>query len=82
MFMPVAREIGIDPIHFGVVFVFMIHLGGITPPVGTVMVTTCAATGVAVAQFARAVAPFLATFLATAALLVAVPGVSTLLGGL
>jgi tripartite ATP-independent transporter DctM subunit len=82
MFTPVAQRIGIDPIRFGIVFVFMIHLGGITPPVGTVMVTTCAATGVAVAQFARAVAPFLATFLATAALLVAVPGVSTLLGGL
>lgn len=82
MFMPVAQQIGIDPVHFGVVFVFMIHLGGITPPVGTVMFTTCAATGVPVADFARAVAPFLATFLATAAVLVLVPGVSTLLGGL
>lgn len=82
MFMPVAREIGIDPIHFGVVFVFMIHTGGITPPVGTVMFTTCAATGVAVPDFARAVAPFLLTFLVTAVLLIAAPGLSTTLGRL
>jgi tripartite ATP-independent transporter DctM subunit len=79
MFMPVAQEIGIDPVHFGVVFVFMIHLGGLTPPVGTVMFTTCAATGVAVTDFVRAVGPFLATFLLTAAILIVVPAVSTTL---
>ena len=82
MFMPVARELGIDPVHFGVVFVFMIHLGGITPPVGTVMFTTCAATGVPLTRFMRAVVPFLFAFLVVAALLIAVPSISTLLGRL
>lgn len=82
MFMPVARELGIDPVHFGIVFVFMIHLGGITPPVGTVMFTTCAATGVPLTRFARAVVPFLFAFVAVAALLILVPAISTVLGRL
>lgn len=82
MFMPVALNLGIDPVHFGVVFVFMIHTGGITPPVGTVMFTTCAATGVRVADFARAVVPFLAIFLLTALLLVLFPVFSTILAGI
>lgn len=82
MFMPVATELGIDPVHFGVVFVFMIHLGGITPPVGTVMFTTCAITRVPIVAFARAVVPFLTTFLAVAALLILVPSLSTFLARL
>ena len=82
MFMPVALELGIDPVQFGVVFVFMIHLGGITPPVGTVMFTTCAATGVPLTRFMRAVVPFLFAFLVVAALLITVPSISTLLGRL
>jgi tripartite ATP-independent transporter DctM subunit len=77
MFMPVARQLGIDPVHFGVVFVFVIHMGGITPPVGTVMFTTCAITGVRLLDFARAVLPFLVTFIAVAAALILVPALST-----
>lgn len=82
MLMPVARELGIDPVHFGIVFVFMIHLGGITPPVGTVMFTTCAITRVSIAAFSRAVIPFILTFIVVAVLLILVPQVSTFLPGL
>lgn len=82
MFMPVAQTLGIDPVHFGIVFVFMIHLGGITPPVGTVMFTTCAITKVRIVAFARAVVPFLIAFLVVAALLILVPPLSTFLPGL
>jgi TRAP-type transport system large permease protein len=31
---PIAKEYGIDPVYFGLLFVFNITLGGITPPVG------------------------------------------------
>lgn len=77
MFMPVAQSIGIDPIQFGVVFVFMVHLGGITPPVGTVMFTACTVANVPVTKFARAVIPFLLAFLITALILMLAPPLST-----
>ncbi|MFV0333756.1 MAG: TRAP transporter large permease [Tropicimonas sp.] len=82
MLMPTVRELGVDPVHFGVVFVFMIHMGGITPPVGTVMFTTCTITGVPVTAFSRAIIPFIALFLAVVTVLIFVPQISTLLGGL
>lgn len=81
MLMPVAEALGVSPVHFGIVFVFMIHMGGITPPVGTVMFTTCAITGVSIGQFSKAIIPFLLVFLLVALILIFVPAVSTLLGG-
>jgi tripartite ATP-independent transporter DctM subunit len=81
MLMPVAQVLGIDPVHFGVVFVFMIHMGGLTPPVGTVMFTACTITGVSIGQFSRAIIPFIAVFLAVALLLILVPPISTFLAG-
>jgi tripartite ATP-independent transporter DctM subunit len=81
MLMPVAQTLGINPVHFGIVFVFMIHMGGITPPVGTVMFTTCSATGVSIGEFAKAIIPFLLVFLLVAITLILVPQVSTLLTG-
>lgn len=35
IFLPIAKSIGMDPVHFGVVFVYNLCIGTITPPVGT-----------------------------------------------
>jgi TRAP-type transport system large permease protein len=35
--MPVIREVGIDPVHFGVLFIMNNAIGLITPPVDTVL---------------------------------------------
>jgi tripartite ATP-independent transporter DctM subunit len=37
---PIATQIGIDPVHFGVVFVMNMAIGQITPPVGATLYTT------------------------------------------
>lgn len=34
IFLPIAKELGIDPIHFGIVFVFNLSIGTVHPPVG------------------------------------------------
>lgn len=82
MFAPAAEKLGVDPIHFGIFFVYMIHLGGITPPVGTIMFTTCAITRVPLPAFIKESVPWLAMLLGIAALLALVPGLSTWLGHL
>ncbi|CAN0521875.1 unnamed protein product, partial [Ectocarpus sp. 12 AP-2014] len=43
---PVAAQFGIDPVHFGIIFIINATIGTITPPLGTVMFTTCSITGV------------------------------------
>lgn len=80
MFAPAATQLGIDPIHFGIFFVYMIHLGGITPPVGTIMFTTCAITRVPLSDFIKESVPWLIMLLILAVILALVPGFSTWLG--
>ena len=52
---PVALKAGIDPVHFGLVFVLATLIGVITPPVGMAMFVTCSIAGITVPQFCRAV---------------------------
>ncbi len=61
---PVVADIGIDPIHFGIVFVLSTMIGLITPPVGISMFITCHIAGVTSGEFTRAVIrPFTALVL-------------------
>jgi TRAP-type transport system large permease protein len=39
--MPIIRAVGIDPVHFGLVMMTCVTLGGMTPPVGVAMFTVC-----------------------------------------
>lgn len=55
---PVISEVGIDPVHFGIVMVFNLTIAGVTPPLGTLMFTTCAITGVSISDFIKASVPF------------------------
>ncbi len=55
---PVIMKVGIDPVHFGIVMVFNLTVAGVTPPLGTLMFTTCAITGVSIAKFIKASVPF------------------------
>ncbi len=55
---PVILKVGIDPVHFGIVMVFNLTVAGVTPPLGTLMFTTCAITGVSIAKFIKASLPF------------------------
>jgi len=60
---PVAVHLGIDPIHFGMVVIVNIMLGGITPPFGTMMFTTCSITKVPISDFIREIWPFILALL-------------------
>ncbi len=35
VFLPIALDLGIDPIHFGMFFIMNLSIGTITPPLGT-----------------------------------------------
>lgn len=77
MFLPAVTQAGIDPVHYGVVFVLVSLLGGITPPVGTLMATTCAITKVAMGPFFRECLPFLIAIILTGLLIIFVPQTAT-----
>lgn len=59
LLVPVVVQLGVDPVHFGMIIIVNIMLGGVTPPFGSMMFTTCSVTKVAVADFVKEVWPFI-----------------------
>jgi tripartite ATP-independent transporter DctM subunit len=59
LLVPVMRTIGVDLVHFGLIVIVNIMIGGITPPFGSMMFTTCAITKVSVGDFVKEVWPFI-----------------------
>lgn len=70
---PAIVKLGIDPLHFGLVMVVNLTIGGVTPPVGTMMFTSCTILGVRVEKFAREGWPFLAALFMVLALITYFP---------
>ena len=56
---PVATQLGIDPVHFGVVIVLNLMIGSLTPPVGVNIFVTAAMAKVPVMRVAREVMAFI-----------------------
>ena len=75
--MPLLRQAGIDPLHFGVLFVLNIMIGTITPPVGTIMYVVCALGKISIAEFSREVWPFILALVACLFIVTYVPILST-----
>lgn len=76
IFLPLARDAGIDPVHFGVVFVIAATLSNFTPPVGSAMYAVCSILRCPVAEYTRASPAFLLAILAVTLLVIAAPGVA------
>lgn len=72
---PLIQQLGIDPVHFGVVMVVNLALGLYTPPVGTTLFVSCNIAGVSIEKVARDLIPFLAMGVAILFLITYVPGI-------
>jgi tripartite ATP-independent transporter DctM subunit len=70
---PIALQLGIDPVHMGLLIVLNLTIGAITPPVGTLMFIACGVLGVKIADFTKAVLPLLAAEVIVLALLIVFP---------
>jgi tripartite ATP-independent transporter DctM subunit len=76
IFLPIARTVGADPVHFGIVFVMTITLGNMTPPVGAAMYAGCSILGCSVQEYVKESLSFFIAALVTIALLIAMPAVT------
>lgn len=79
LFVPVITKLGIDPVHFGVVIVLNLTIAGVSPPVGTLMYTTCSITGVGVGEFTRRALPLFVAMLVALILVTFVPAITLFL---
>ncbi|WP_294609179.1 TRAP transporter large permease [Roseovarius sp.] len=76
---PIAMELGIDPIHLGIIMVVNMEIGMITPPVGLNLFVTSGVAGMPMMAVVRAALPFLAVLFVFLIIVTYVPWISTVL---
>ncbi|HVR28112.1 MAG TPA: TRAP transporter large permease [Thermoanaerobaculia bacterium] len=76
MFLPAAVELGIDPVHLGIVMTLNLCIGISTPPVGTLLFVACGVSGTTLGRVVPYLAPLYAALLLALAVVTAVPELS------
>ena len=74
---PIAIQLGIDPIHLGIIMVVNMEIGMITPPVGLNLFVTSGVAGMPMMAVVRAALPFLAVLFVFLILITYIPIIST-----
>jgi len=76
---PIAIQLGIDPIHLGIIMVVNMEIGMITPPVGLNLFVTSGVAGMPMMRVVRAALPFLAVLFVFLIMVTYIPWLSTFL---
>ena len=74
---PIAMELGVDPVHLGIIMVVNMEIGMITPPIGLNLFVTSGITGMSLIQVVRAALPFVAVLFVFLIITTYVPIMST-----
>jgi C4-dicarboxylate transporter, DctM subunit len=74
---PIATQLGVDPIHLGIIMVVNMEIGMITPPIGLNLFVTSGITGMSLVQVVKAAMPFVGVLLLFLVLVTYVPALST-----
>ena len=74
---PIAIELGIDPIHLGIIMVVNMEIGMITPPVGLNLFVTSGVASMPMMTVVRAALPFLAVLFVFLIMVTYIPELST-----
>ncbi len=79
---PASLVLGIDPVHLGIVVIFGLQIGLITPPIGMAMYIVSSIAQISIYDFVRTVLPFLLGMFAIFFIIAFIPSISTFLPGL
>ncbi|WP_088105782.1 TRAP transporter large permease [Halalkalibacter urbisdiaboli] len=74
--LPIALNIGYDPVHFGIIMVLNLAIGFITPPLGVNLFVGSGISGLSIETLSRAIIPFFFAMLLTLIIVIFVPQIS------
>jgi tripartite ATP-independent transporter DctM subunit len=74
IFVPIIKDIGVDPVHFGILMMSIVTLGSMTPPVGVAMYTVCSILDTPIEEYFVESLPFVAAIVAVVLFLALTPG--------
>lgn len=79
IFLPVMKQLGVDPIHFGILIVVTSEIGFLTPPLGVNLFVACGLTNLPLETVSKAVLPFIIALCACVIILTLFPQISLFL---
>ncbi|AAU37303.1 TRAP transporter large permease [Basfia succiniciproducens] len=82
IFLPIVKELGMDPVHFGIMMIFNLCIGLCTPPVGSALFVGCSVSGVKLQDLIKPMLPFFAVLVITLLMVTYIPQLSLFLPGL
>jgi C4-dicarboxylate transporter DctM subunit len=71
--LPVVRNLGVDPVHFGIIFVLCCEIGFLTPPLGVNLFVAMRLTGVSLESLSKSALPYVFVLIVAVVLLVFFP---------
>ena len=74
--LPIARQLGVDPVHFGLVMVLNLMIGLLHPPMGMVLFVLARVAKLSVERTTMAILPWLIPLLGSLVILTYVPAIS------
>ena len=76
---PIATELGIDPVHLGIIMVVNLEIGMVTPPIGLNLFVTAGITNMSIMGVARAALPWTLVLLVFLIIITYVPAITLFL---
>jgi C4-dicarboxylate transporter, DctM subunit len=73
---PIASQLGIDPVHLGIIMVVNLEIGMVTPPIGLNLFVTAGITRMSITQVARAALPWTLVLLLFLGIVTYVPAIT------
>ncbi len=76
IFLPIVTDLGMDPIHFGIIMILNLCIGLCTPPVGSVLFVGCSVAGLSIQKVIRPLLPLFLAMIIVLFLITYVPELS------
>ena len=79
---PIATQMGIDPVHLGIIMVLNMQIGLVTPPVGLNLFVTASVANMSMEEVIQAALPWLMVLLSVLIIITYIPGISLIVPSL
>ena len=75
LILPVLQNMGVNPVHFGIIMMTIVTMGCMTPPVGTACYSVCDIMGCSIGEYVKHSIPFFATIILLDIFMVFIPDI-------
>lgn len=82
IFLPIVANLGLDPVHFGIIMVLNLSIGLCTPPVGTLLFVGCSVSKIGIGSVIRPMIPLYIAMIIVLLLVTFIPWLSMWIPGL